>query len=65
MALRQLGRNEAAQIELQQGRDLIEIKLKNEADQRNWRDWLFGHVLLREAAEPLPGAVQPAEPKAR
>jgi tetratricopeptide (TPR) repeat protein len=63
MALRQLGRDDAARLELQQGRDLIEIKLKNEDDQRNWRDWLFGHVLLREAAKPLPGAVQPAEPK--
>jgi tetratricopeptide (TPR) repeat protein len=57
MSLHQLGQDDAARAEIQQAHDLIDVRLKNAWDENNWRNWLFGRVLLREAAALLPAKV--------
>ena len=64
MSLHQLGQDETARLELRQARDFIESN-SNNVDLSNWRDRLFGSVLLGEATGLLPIAEQPMESKAR
>jgi len=61
MELFQLKQVEAARQELQQARDIIETRLKKD----NWRDWLFAHVLLREATVLVSSADPPKPPQTR
>jgi eukaryotic-like serine/threonine-protein kinase len=65
MELYQLKQVDAARQELQQARDLIETRLKKDLDQDNWRDWLFAHVLLREATNLVSSADPPKAPQTR
>ena len=64
MSLHQLGQDEIARPELRQAREVIESNLNN-LDLSNWRDWLFGSVLLHEAMGLLPAAEQSAGSQAR
>jgi len=64
MSLHQLGQDETARLELRQAREFIESP-SNHGDLSNWRDGLFGSVLLREALGLLPVADQPIESKAK
>jgi tetratricopeptide (TPR) repeat protein len=65
MCLFQLGEADAARPELQQGRDLIENRLKNQLNPSNWHDWLYARVALREATSLLSGPNPPKEPKTK
>src|SRR6185312_3641344 len=66
MACHQLGENEEALSELDQGRNPVETEFSKDLDEGGgaqgfWYDWLFARILLREAE----GLIQtpPATPK--
>jgi len=67
MAMRhyQLGHFDAARLELQQAHDLSENTRKNGLGKLDWRDWLCGDVLLREATKLLATPEQPKAPQTR
>jgi serine/threonine protein kinase len=54
MSCWQLGQKSEAEAELNQGREMIEAKFKNQLDRGSgvqgfWFDWVFARILLREA----------------
>jgi tetratricopeptide (TPR) repeat protein len=65
MSLYQLGQDDAARLELEKARDLVENRLKKELDQSSWCDWLCGDVMLREATILLSGPDQRKKPNTK
>jgi tetratricopeptide (TPR) repeat protein len=59
MSLRQMGSRSAAQLELEQAKNLIETGFDLEFDMWHWRDWVLVRLLLHEANALIPQAPVP------
>jgi hypothetical protein len=70
MSLHQLGQKDLARSELEKARDIIDNRFQTELDQGSaeqgyWFDWVYAHILLREATDLIEGAPKLAKRAAR
>jgi eukaryotic-like serine/threonine-protein kinase len=66
MSCQKLGKSGEARVQLEEARQIVDNKLKNQLDQGNpvqgfWFDWVFARILLNEATALIDGSPKTAQ----